>query len=112
MVNPSGAFTCAGSGFAAVQGANTLSIDPNGALRVHSSGFALNLPSLIFTANADVTVTGGVFTGAVLHSAAGSVSLGDQFDEFAMNTTAGSITGIRFARRRNGATLSQSCGVI
>ena len=95
----SGSITCTG-------GANTLSIDPNGAVHAAPSGFTLSLiSSSRIVVTADTAVVVGAFSTRMRSFYAEQV-FGDTFDTFSVNLTnpGGAITSGDFARKRAGVT--------
>ncbi len=95
----SGSITCSG-------GANTLSIDPNGAVHAAPSGFTLSLiSSSRIVVAADTAVVVGAFSTRMRSFYAEQV-FGDTFDTFSVSLTnpAGAITSGEFSRKRGGVT--------
>lgn len=109
ILNPS--FNCAvGASFPGINnGANTLAIDNNGALRV-TAGHALHLPSLRMSMSADIISDAGVL-GTRVTSAAFVRTFTGGFDEFGINLFAsGAIQRVNLGQQRNnGATSSVIC---
>ena len=108
IVNSS--FTCPASALPIPGGANTLTIQPNGALRVATS-YSLHLPSADqYALGADLENSGGALL-ARLRTASFSRTFNGGFDTFGLNlSTSGAIDRATFSRQRaTGATQSVNC---